>query len=242
MSVRDIEDNKTRLSYWFPVIERAGLPVPKTEIIKASQDDFALLLNTLDSGCFPAESELAMSVAEAGKKMGEPFFLRTDHFSGKHGWDRNCFVENAKNAHEHIFSIAEMWEMSNFAPPPADTWIVREILETIPYGVCSRYGNMPICKEFRVFVKGEQVLCVHPYWPFDSLERGKAQFYDGLFNYTEFCDPGNDLSYLKELASKAGKALGGDWSVDFLETKKGWYLIDMAEAHRSFHWPGCPFA
>lgn len=32
------------------------------------------------------------------------------------------------------------------------------------------------------------------------------------------------------------------WSVDVLETRRGWFVTDMAEAARSFHWPGCEHA
>ena len=37
-----------------------------------------------------------------------------------------------------------------------------------------------------------------------------------------------------ELASQAGKACGGQWSVDLLETDRGWYITDMAEAVKSY--------
>lgn len=29
-------------------------------------------------------------------------------------------------------------------------------------------------------------------------------------------------------------------SVDILDTEKGWFVTDMAEADKSFHWEGCP--
>jgi hypothetical protein len=43
-------------------------------------------------------------------------------------------------------------------------------------------------------------------------------------------------------AKAAGCAVGGAWSVDILETKRGWFVTDMAEASKSFHWPECPYA
>jgi hypothetical protein len=42
-------------------------------------------------------------------------------------------------------------------------------------------------------------------------------------------------------AKAAGCAVGGAWSVDILETKRGWFVTDMAEAEKSFHWPECPY-
>jgi hypothetical protein len=44
---------------------------------------------------------------------------------------------------------------------------------------------------------------------------------------------------LDQIAIAAGAALGGAWSVDILETKRGWFVTDMAEAGKSWHWPGC---
>ena len=48
------------------------------------------------------------------------------------------------------------------------------------------------------------------------------------------------MAELRNLASAAGKAVGGEWSVDILETRRGWYITDMAEAYKSWHWEGCP--
>lgn len=44
-----------------------------------------------------------------------------------------------------------------------------------------------------------------------------------------------------ELLEAVAAAFAGDgaWSVDVLETDRGWYVTDMAEAYRSFHWAGC---
>jgi hypothetical protein len=46
---------------------------------------------------------------------------------------------------------------------------------------------------------------------------------------------------LTEYANSAGCAVGGAWSTDLLETRRGWMVTDMAEAHKSWHdWPDCP--
>lgn len=136
---------------------------------------------------------------------------------------------------------------------PCDRWAVRELLPTKPLGVCRAYGNMPITREFRLFVDGCKVKCGHVYWVDEALEQGKA-----LWN-TEYIDEKSKKAalgfrYTTEgskykceneeyiyLAACAGCAVGGgEWSVDILETEKGLYIIDMAEAHKSYHWEGCP--
>ena len=40
---------------------------------------------------------------------------------------------------------------------------------------------------------------------------------------------------LTDLANAAGRAAGGAWSIDLLETRRGWMVTDMAEAANSWH-------
>jgi len=68
----------------------------------------------------------------------------------------------------------------------------------------------------------------------EALERGGTE----QVNYEALCRM-DDESALVMLATQAGKAVGGAWSVDILETERGWYVTDMAEAHKSSHWEGC---
>ena len=120
---------------------------------------------------------------------------------------------------------------------PCDTWVVREFLPTIPHGVCRNYGNMPICKEFRFFVKDGEIKCFHPYWPLQALNDGDPQ-YNGDFDYNEFCALENEEE-VRALVTAAAQAVAGEWSIDVLETREGWYITDMAEAHKSYHWEPC---
>ena len=118
---------------------------------------------------------------------------------------------------------------------------VREMLPTEPVAVLPRYGNMPLCREFRCFVDDGLVRCVHPYWPREAVTRGMIdvpadfdELYDSLNELS-----GPDESSVRQLASRAGEAVKGSWSVDILHTSKGWYVTDMAIARQSFHWEGC---
>ncbi len=54
-----------------------------------------------------------------------------------------------------------------------------------------------------------------------------------------------DRAQTAELLEGVAQAFAGDsaWSVDLLQVRGGgWVVTDMAEAGRSFHWPGCPLA
>ena len=231
------KNDKTRLSYWFPKLRDAGLPVPKTEIVEASEAELRELYGLLDGEPLggPGKS-LIGRMREAADRMGYPCFLRTDHTSGKHEWESTCFIANGGSIASHAANIVNFWECANgFAP--CDVWAIREFLPTMPFGACRNYGNMPICREFRFFVDGPDVKCWHPYWPQEALELGKPEWF-GDFDYAEFCRA-EDIEELRKLASAAGRAVGGEWSVDILETRRGWHITDMAEARKSYHWEGC---
>jgi hypothetical protein len=231
-----MKEDKTALSWWFPRIEAAGLPVPRTKIIKmpqAAQEDVWQAFDGKDGS--GAMAEFGAHLRASAEDLGVPFFLRTDHTSGKHEWKRTCFVADPAEIAAHVFALAEFSEIAGgLMGLPWDTWVLREFLPTRPLSVCPRYGDMPVCREFRFFVDGGTVRCHHPYWPEAALEEGGcvAIDYEGLCSTL-------DGDALRALASAAGKACGGSWSVDILDTDRGWVITDLAEAHKSFHWEGC---
>jgi hypothetical protein len=228
--------DKTALSWWFPRIEEAGLPVPRTKIIKmpqaAQKDMWQAFYGKDGSG---ALAEFGALLRASAEDLGVPFFLRTDQTSGKHNWKHTCFVADPAKIGAHVFALAEYSEIAGgLMGLPWHTWVLREFLPTRPLGVCPRYGDMPVCREFRFFVDDGTIRCAHPYWPKKALEDGGSWHID----YDALCST-LDGDALRGLASAAGKACGGSWAVDILETDRGWVIIDMAEAHKSFHWEGC---
>lgn len=236
--------DKTSLSYWFPLIQAAGIPVPKTHIIKMPKESQEIIWKAFDgalrSDVDPVEpfyDELAKAAAE----VGTPFFLRTNQTSAKHSWERTCYVQDISKLRQHVFEIVEFSECADWMGLAWDTWVVREFLPIIPYGTCPRYGNMPVNKEFRFFVDGARYICHHPYWPLTALQDGGwSPDAPEDVAYADLCELDyHTFDNLKSMASGAGMACGGAWSVDFLETERGWFLTDMAEAHKSFHWKGC---
>jgi hypothetical protein len=147
--------DKTALSYWFPKLVEAGLPVPRTKIIKMSLEAQKVIWGWFDGEDAHTGDEEAFfeELRLATLDIGFPCFLRTDHTSGKHAWEDTCFVESFSNLKQHVFNIAEFSEIADMIGMPWDTWVVREFLPTIPVGVCPRYGNMPVCREFRYFIE-----------------------------------------------------------------------------------------
>lgn len=171
--------DKNALSYWFPKIEAAGLPVPRTVILDipaAAVDDLLSLFDREEPKA--ALDAFAQEIARAAESFGYPFFLRNDYTSGKHQWNDTCLIRSADEIAQHMFSIcyfSECVDVMGARWPSWDCcWIARELLPTMPVGRCPGHGDMPICKEFRFFVENGTVLCHHQYWPIHSLRQGDA--------------------------------------------------------------------
>lgn len=235
------EKNKTCLSYWFPIIQEAGLPVPKTAIVNAP--DLSPWLRrkrgeSLTAGLDGFFSDLAAAIAQVG---GFPVFLRTGFGSGKHEWADTCFVPNFDSLPAHVYSLFEWSHLVDFMGLPTDVWVARELLHTDP--AFHAFAGMPVTKERRYFVHDGEVVCHHPYWPEAAFESTGAKpsasdWKDRLAALNE--ESLAEVVELSALSRKVSEHVPGFWSVDWLHTKdRGWVLIDMAEGQRSFHWDGC---
>ena len=236
--------DKTSMNYWFPLLEAARLPVPLTKSLGMPPDlcrNILMVLYGEKPESDPREHGFFSELKRIIGEVGTPCFLRTAQTSAKHSWDKSCYLPNINDVIKHVYEIAEFSEIADFCGLPFDQWFVRELLPSIKYGTCPGYDNMPVAKEFRFFVDGPRYICHHPYWPLSALQDGRWEVdADEQTAYTELCELDyHTFDKLKCIASRAGMACGGAWSVDLLETERGWFLTDMAEAHRSFHWEGC---
>lgn len=236
LSVDEDPMNKTCMSYWLPMLEKAGLPTPRTIMVPMDRETFIDIYRVFD-GESPTDLSQPFfdELRKATDTIGYPCFLRTGLTSGKHNWENTCFVVDPAKLKGHVFSIVEYGELACIMGLPANWWAAREFLPTIPKGVCPEFGNMPLCREFRVFVDDGAIRCYHPYWPMRALEQGgvyDTRIFEALADETGIQD-------VLVVAAEAGRAIPGSWSVDLLETERGWYITDMAQAHESFHWDGC---
>ncbi len=237
------------LSYWFPKLEAAGVPVPRTRILKMPAAAQACVWAAMDGRDGTPEETEAMQaflvqLRAAAQEIGSAVvgerpavFLRTGHTAGKHSWRKTCCVTDLDKLPEHVFRLAEHSEVADMMGMPWDTWVIREMLPVAPLGTCPNYGDMPVVREFRFFVQDGQIVCAHPYWPLEALAEGGAT--NPRYVYAALCRT-EVMSEMIALARMAGQAVPGAWSVDILETVNGPMVTDMAAAAASFHWPGCP--
>jgi hypothetical protein len=216
------------LSYWYPKI-MGIVPTPETILTRTE----IKLIEVFDNRKPEGWDEFIDVLGKATDYMGYPCFLRTGQTSGKHDWAKTCYLPSRDVLESHVISIIEYSEMVSLIGLPCDVWVVRKMLPTQPLGIA--FDGMPICKEFRVFVRDGDILCWHPYWPKNSFKQGVPEWYNELCELED-----GDLRTVLYNAAKAGRAVGGAWSVDILKTKDGWYVTDLATAEDSWHWPDCP--
>ena len=248
-------DDKSRMSYWLPILLENNLPVPYSRQIQATKEEVENLFDVYD-GATPKEvMQLVDRIVDAMVRMQTglgllvpPFFLRTDYTSAKHDWENSCYIKdsNPKTILRHILNIYEYAECHFM--PFVDTWYIRDMLPVQHYGIFRNYGNMPLTREYRFFVNDNNIECWHPYWPDDSFEQGGVEWtteypWDGCAYHIKKSLEHLDHNESKEvfaLARKAGLALGGYWSVDIMASDLGWHIIDCAEGLKSWHHHECP--
>lgn len=119
------KDDKTRLSYWFPKVQAAGLPVPTTRIITLTREEStALTMHLFGEGPADELHRLHAKIAGAADEIGGvPFFLRTDFTSAKHDWKDTCCVRNADLIPHHIHAIWEYSELADMMGLLCDVWL-----------------------------------------------------------------------------------------------------------------------
>ena len=232
MSTTDISS----MNYWYPRIKDLGVPTPKTEIPVTK--NFWTWIEILD-GKDPLSEEEKQQIRDAAIAVGGyPVFMRTDLCSGKHDYDRTCFVKDERALIRQIYALVENNAMHDLI---FESLAIREYIE--PAFEFKAFNGLPIAPERRYFVRDGEVVCRHPYWPEDSIH-----FWGNYRNAPEDwksrlaemnMQTGIEVMRLTEWSEIIARELDGEWSIDYmLGRSAGWTMIDMAEAHKSFH-PKC---
>lgn len=236
--MRPKTSDKTCLSYWFPKLAASGVLVPPTRIVTTEDE-----LVVLDDGETPPHwtTFLAGLRNAADEVGGYPVFLRTGHGSGKHDWLETCFVPFPEVFGQHVYAIVVWSNIVDMMGLPTNVWAVRKMLPML--STFTAFGGFPVNKERRYFIESGKVRCHHPYWPPYSIDGHTAEpdWQAKLAALNE--ETPDEVALLTRLSEQVARAFDGDgaWSLDWAQTRDGdWYAIDMAEMHRSYHWPNCP--
>jgi len=242
--IQEMEERNNKqpnhLENWFPAVIAAKVPYPETRIIAFPRDVYESMTKAFDGKPIgeKAVKWLEFVHAKIENSFGYPCFLRSSITSDKHSWKNSCYIDNMMALKNNIVGILEYCCMSPYLRPT--TFVVRKLIPTKTV-FTTFYGDMPITKERRYFVKGDKVVCHHPYWPEEAfLEQENLPD-----NWKELLAEMNaesteEIQLLTQMAESVGRYLKGYWSIDFLCDKDGkWWCIDMATGAESYHWEGC---
>ena len=122
---------KNNLTYWFPILEKIKMRVPKTIIVHTGGVN---LLELVDGKIPDGYMQFHKRLLDAIRQIGFPCFLRSGMISDKHSWKRSCYITAESDLTAHLCTIIETSIMANIAGYPFDTsfWAVRELIQTEP--------------------------------------------------------------------------------------------------------------
>lgn len=225
--------NMNCLSFWFPVLRDAGVAVPQTEIFALSPKDGWDMMRVLDGGTSASFALAVAFIERCAAKLELPMFLRTGQGSGKHEWDRCCNVTGEFSVDRHVAALVEWSHSVDMMGLPHNVWVCREMLPTNPLFRCTRYGNMPVVREWRFFIRAGLIECWHPYWPVIALEQGAPDDAGWRAQIAHLSAPPPNEAHA--LAARAARLFDGYWSLDLFEASDSYYVTDMALGEQSYH-------
>lgn len=243
-----LRDNaRNCLSYWHPRLVEAGVPTPRTEMIRTSVNLRELLDEKIPEGWgdFLAQMNMAIARLTDNASPTPPVFLRTGQGSGKHDWRHTAYLDLSKDTlASHVGALVGWSEIVDMLGLPTDVWCVRELLPVEPIVTLEKYGGMPLVREMRFFVSGGHARCWHSYWPSGAIERGFVGTREELawaVQESRRVSPA-EMAEATSLVKRVARAFADDgaWSVDVLATRRGFQITDMALAAESYHAPECP--
>jgi hypothetical protein len=236
------------LADWYPLLAKAGIPTPRTHIIKTNADLTLLFDGVLPDGF----DDLVTGIQDAAADVGYPAFLRTGHGSGKHDWANTCFLRSPQDVPAHVAALVDWSYAVDLVGLPTDTWVVRELLPLRPAFVA--FAGLPVTRERRYFINAlGQVTGHHPYWPAAALAESNPRGRTGPLAPEAWqplladinVETDEEVAELTALTERVAAVVHGDWSVDWLYVEgRGWVCIDLAHFERSwidFDHPTAPF-
>jgi hypothetical protein len=154
MNQRPIDPNSALV--WLPAIVDAGLPVPRTEVIRFSPPALYPILD----GEKPEDDFSIKELQDACQRIGYPAFLRTDLSSAKHDGPRAYRVNSVEDLWRCVYLTFESNALKDLSDI-CQAFLVREFI-TIP-PTFTAFAGLPIGREWRIFADQNAVLCEHFY-------------------------------------------------------------------------------
>ena len=195
---------QTSMSYWWPKIKDLDVPQPYTICIPVKEEPMS---NILDGKPIPKLGRMQQAV----KKIGSPTFVRNNVMSGKHGWKKSCYLEKPDELAQHVYELTEnMMSLTN-GEIILDAMFFREFLDLEKTGFSCFYGDMPISKEVRCFVRNGTLECMHNYW-FDEVFEREIEMHTSMLKSRKRYDKmlnDNGINHNNDIKTK--KILPPNW-------------------------------
>lgn len=236
------------LCYWFPLLEqyKDHINYPKTIIYPLNH------LNPIEFLDHNIQAISSFQINDMPKiehifhTLGFPLFMKTDQFSGKHSWEKTCFIPNRTVFFRNLCQLIEESYCADFFGLPLNALVFRKYIPLeSPFSFF--YGNMPVAKERRYFIQNKKLLCHHPYWDkavfLDYMDKVIGKRDDEKLRMIDEIniETPEEIELLSNYCKTILPSFPEFWSIDFAYGKdKKWYLIDMAKGMDSWH-PNCPF-
>jgi len=161
----DIDPNS--MLYWFPKIKKLDIIYPRTEFVPV---DFSNNPEIHDED-YSAVRNYSDEVIKKAESFGYPFFLRTDLLSGKHYWNKTCFVKDEESVVLHMSELLYISLNVDMFGREVRAYVVREYIPmATEFNAFS--ADLPIGVERRYFIYDGKVVCHHPYWIKDAVREG----------------------------------------------------------------------
>lgn len=225
------------MAYWFPLLSQTGVKVPRTVRLDAPES----LLELLDGKADDAVRDFIGRIGDSFSVLGgPPVFLRTEMGSGKQDWEYTCFLQGKEGILRHVHDLVQWSHCVEMMGLPHRHFFVREMLSVKTY-FRAFGGNMPIAREMRVFIEDGRMVCLHPYWPEDAIQKPNRQDWRDRLRVSHELTA-SERAVMVERSEWVSTFFPGAWSLDWLHTTCGWVAIDMAPAERSWHMPDCSAA
>ncbi len=229
--------NKDSLLFWYPLIQDLLIPQPKTSMRTLSEREKSQFGNWIEGQPSKEITHVLRDLRAIIQKYGYPVFIRTDLASGKHSYKDSCFIPSEDKLKHNLAEVIEFNYCADIMGLPFEAIIVREFIELeAPFKAF--WGNLPIAKERRLFIKEGKIDGYYPYWPEDAIKPDDEGFLPD--NWKEQLESLNKIDSrerktLTKYAMLVAELLEGYWLVDFAKSKNGeWILIDMATGERSW--------
>lgn len=231
--------DKNSLLYWYPKISDLGIPTPETKIVLLSDRERKEYLFGEDD--WFNTSRLEKKVEKVIKEEFKlPIFMRTDYYSGKHSWNKTCYVDNLGKLSKNLFELVVESKMADVmgAGLPLNAVVVRGFIP-MDSKFTAFFGEMPVNPERRYFIRDGKVLCHHPYWIKEAIQKGTSkplpENWGGIVDEINI-ESKEEIKILTGYSKGVADVLDGFWSVDFCKARDGrWVLIDCAEGNKSWH-------